>query len=168
MRLIALASGWCGIVSRIGLLLVLLFVSGCGAAQVKLSGRVLFNGAPLPGGRMTFRPADPGQNSISAELDGQGNYQVVLPAGEVSVSVDNRELEPPPPQGEVRLPIELPAEVKKKLIEGAKSGRPGPNSPESAGGKYVKIPTRYHAVETSELKYTLQRGEQTVNIELKD
>ena len=87
-----------------GLVLLLPLVVGCGPGQGNVSGRVLFNGAPLPGGRVTFRPADPRQNSVSAEIDRQGNYQAVLPAGEVKVCVDNRELEPPPRIGSLAPP----------------------------------------------------------------
>ena len=80
--------------ARLGLLILAVAVVGCGPNQVKVSGRVLFDGKPLPGGRVTFRPADPSQNSVSAVIDEQGNYAAVLPAGDVQVSVDNSELEP--------------------------------------------------------------------------
>jgi hypothetical protein len=50
-------------------------VAGCGAGEGKVSGRVLFDGKPLPAGRVTFRPADSRMNSVSVELDEQGNIK---------------------------------------------------------------------------------------------
>jgi hypothetical protein len=129
---------------------------------------VLYDGKLLPGGRVTFRPADPTQNSVSAESDAQGNYKAVLPAGEVMVSVDNRELEPRSPQAAV-LPRELSPEMK-KVLGGANPDKPQPKSPENAPGKsssrYVKIPTKYHDAETSGLQFKVQSGNQLCDIEL--
>jgi hypothetical protein len=146
-----------------GLVLILPLVAGCGAGEGKVSGRVLFEGAPLPAGRVTFRPADSRVNSVSVELDEQGNYQAVLPAGEVKVSVDNSEWEPQPSLGPGPLPPGLPPEVKKAIAGSAK--------PKEGGGRgskrYVKIPERYHQLETSELQFTVVRGEMKKDLELK-
>jgi hypothetical protein len=62
MRLNAFDAGWPGVVGRLGLLLVLLVVAGCGSGQGKVSGRVLFQGEP-PDGLTTSdgeRSASPG------------------------------------------------------------------------------------------------------------
>jgi hypothetical protein len=169
MRAMAFGSGWPGLVGRLGLLLLLPAVAGCGSGQGKVSGRVLYGGAPLPGGRVTFRPADPKQNSVSAELDAQGNYQVVLPAGEVKVCVDNRELEPAPPLGGTVLPPGLSPEVRKALGAGKPNrSRPNPpdDAPEKPSGRYVKIPDRYYEIETSGLQFTVEGGDQKRDIEL--
>jgi hypothetical protein len=154
----------------VGLLSLVVAVAGCGPGRGKVSGRVLYNGAPLPGGRVTFRPADPRQNTVSAELNERGEYEAVLPAGEVQVSVDNRELEPRTAQGG-GLPPGLPAlsaEARKALGgKGDKSPpKPGGQAADRPSGRYVMIPTRYHDVETSGLKFTVQSGDQTHNIEL--
>jgi len=154
--------------SRFGLVLLLLAVAGCGSGQGQVSGRVLLDGTPVPGGRVTFRPADGRHNSVSAELDREGNYQAVLPAGEVAVSVDNRELEPVPSLGG-GLPAGLPPEVRKAL-GGAKAEKPRPTAPENVperpSGRYVKIPERYYQSETSELRFTVKGGDQKHDIEL--
>jgi hypothetical protein len=169
MRSMAFGSGWPGSASRFGLLVFLPVVVGCGAGQGKVSGRVLYNGEPLPGGRVTFRPADPTQNAVSAELDKQGNYEVVLPVGEVMVSVDNRELEPRGPRN-AGLPkdIKLTPEIT-KLIGSAKADNaspPAPDKAEKASGKYVPIPSKYYLAETSGLTFKVQSGNQKHDIEL--
>jgi hypothetical protein len=168
MRSVAPGSGRPGIGKWFALLL-LIPVTGCGPGRGTVSGRVLYNGAPLPGGRVTFRPADPRQNSISAELDEQGNYEAVLPIGEVKVSVDNRELEPRGSR-EAMLPAGLPPEVAKKLGGSRPLDQSPPKSPEPAPEKisrrYVKIPIKYHAGETSGIQFTVQSGKHVYDIEL--
>jgi hypothetical protein len=147
--------------------LLLAAAVGCGGpGKGKVSGRVLLDGKPLPGGRVTFRPADPRQNSVSAELDEQGNYQADLPAGEVKVAVDNRELEPQPPMITGVVPPGISAEAAKVL-----GGKKGKAAPAEGGGKptgrYVPIPNRYYQTESSDLKFTVKRGEQKQDLELK-
>jgi hypothetical protein len=150
----------------LGLVLVLA-AAGCGAGEGRVSGRVLYNGRPLPGGRVTFRPADPRQNSVSAALDEGGNYTAVLPAGPVQVSVDNRELEPHASLAGLA-PANLAPDVRKVL------GNPAPGKPSHPGdgsdnhaGNYVKIPDRYYDVESSGLDFTVTGGEQPHDIELR-
>ncbi len=167
MRL-ALASKWAGIAGCMGLLLLPLSPMGCGGpGQGKVSGRVLYNGVALPGGRVTFRPADPKQNSVSAELDAEGNYQAVLPVGDVKICVDNRELEPPVPLV-VGLPPGLPPDVKKALSAAKAAPPPAPKAPDAdrPSGRYVPIPEKYYTLETSGLQFKVQGGEQKHDIEL--
>jgi hypothetical protein len=137
-------------------------MGGCSPAQGKVSGRVVFDGEPLPAGRVTFRPADPRQNTVSAELDAQGNFTVVLPLGDVLVSVDNREWEPRGPvDTELPKDLKLPPEAKKHF-SAVKADRTSDKSP----GKYVLIPSKYYGAETSGLRFTVQAGDQKQDIEL--
>jgi hypothetical protein len=144
----------------------------------EVSGKVTYKGNPVPGGWITFRPADPKQNSVSAELDEQGNFSVLLPRGEVSVMIDNRELAPQPAFGIGGVPpgMKLPPEVAAKL--GAKSNaEPQPEidptktadapRPKSSG-RYLRIPEKYHELERSGLKFTVDGSNQTKNFELTD
>jgi len=128
--------------ARAGLLVALVGVLGCGGGEGTVSGKVLYRGNPVPGGMVTFRPADNSKNTVTAVLDPQGNYQAKLPAGEVRIAVDNRELKLPPggkvPEGFSKLP-----------------------------GSYLEIPEKFYTVEKSELTYKVQLGPQTYNIELK-
>src|SRR5437764_7110771 len=82
----------------VSLAALILFVAGCGPKQAAITGRVLLDGKPLPAGRVTFRPENSAINSISAELNEQGQFEAVLPLGKIHVSVDNREWEPRPPR----------------------------------------------------------------------
>ena len=156
------------IVTGLGLLLVV--VTGCGPGQGKVSGQALLDGAPLPGGRLTFRPADPRQNSVSAELDEQGRYEVLLPAGLVQVSIDNRELEPSGTQSAEPPFIDLSPHVLEKLRGGAKPDAAPCKPPEDTSqkllGRYVVIPNRYYDIDTSGLEFTVQRGDQKHDIVL--
>jgi hypothetical protein len=143
---------------------------GCGAGRGRVSGRVLYAGAPLPGGRVTFRPADPRQNSVSAELDEQGNYEAVLPAGEVKVCIDNHQLEPHPSRA-AGLPPGLPLTPEVQRTIGSvkpdqSQPKNGENVPRKPPGTYVKIPDKYRTVETSGLQFVVEGGNQTHEIEL--
>jgi hypothetical protein len=170
MRSIPFAAGRPVFVPLFGLLLLLPFAAGCGSGRGKVSGQVLYNGVPLPGGRVTFRPADPKENSVSAEVDEQGAYEAVLPLGEVKVSIDNRQLAPRGP-GAGQLPADLPLspDVRKNLNSG-KPDQPAPKSEgnvaKKASGNYVKIPDRYHTVETSGLQFAVESRDQKHDIEL--
>jgi hypothetical protein len=157
----------------LGLLLLAPLVIGCGKANGKLSGRVLLNGTPLPGGRVTFRPADPKSNPVVVDLDEEGKYRATLPVGEVQVSVDNRELEPraKPIAGSS---LNLPPEVRKAMGKANEAAPPtpppaenSPSSPPKPRGKYVAIPPKYYTIEDSGLKYTIEPGDHQQDIELK-
>jgi hypothetical protein len=145
---------------------LLVALPGC-AGKGKVSGRVLLNGTPLPGGWLTFRPADARQNSVSVPINPDGTYEAVLPVGEVGISVDNRELEPtkapPPPK--------LPQGVKIPPASGGAGASSGTSTSQTAAeklpGTYVPISENYTLADTSGLSYKVKRGEQTHDIELK-
>jgi hypothetical protein len=145
--------------------LLVLVVAGCGGGdENKVSGRVLYDGKPVRGGLVTFVPTNPKARSVTAELDGEGNYAVFLPVGEVKIGVDNRELEPRAPAAH-EMPPDLPAI--KDLPGNVKPDRSRPKTSGGAGaGRYVKIPRQYYDAQTSEIKYTVTQGNQTHDIDL--
>src|SRR5262249_53568422 len=111
------------------------------------------------------------QNSVSAEIDEQGNYSATIPVGDVQVSVDNRELEPRPSMPSGGLPAGLPPEVAKKLASvGAAKAEPksAESGPPRPSGRYKKIPEKYYQVETSGLDFKVTGGDQKHDLELKD
>jgi hypothetical protein len=170
MRLLVFGSAWPGFVGRCGLLVLLPIALGCAPARGKVTGQVRYNGQPVPGGRVTFRPADPRENSISAEMDEQGRFETVLPVGEVKVTVDNRELESVS-HWTGGVPKDLPPDVAKNIPKGAPEPAPSPsgaNPPNKLPGKYRRIPPKYYQLETSELAFTVKGGEQEQNLELTD
>jgi hypothetical protein len=145
--------------------LACLLAAGCGPGETKVTGRVLLDGTPLPAGRITFRPADPAKNSVSVELDEEGRFQAMLPVGEVTLCVDNRDWEPQAPLALGPAPPGLPAEVKKAI--GGGEARPAPSPAPKGSKRYVPIPERYYLLETSDLQITVPSGGVTKDIELK-
>jgi hypothetical protein len=138
----------------IGLSLALLMgMAGCtknprSAEHTEVTGQVLFQGKPLPGGQVTFVSLKGGFASTGI-IDENGNYQVKAPVGEVEISVTNRMLQ----------------------SRGAANAPPHPSKAgEDAGkalkGRWVFIPKSYEDPHTSGLKYTVTPGSQTHTIEL--
>jgi hypothetical protein len=156
-------SAWLWLGSRFGLLLLLPVLAGCGSDQNKVSGRVKFDGKPLPGGLVTFQPTDPQARAVTTFLDEEGNYEVVLPRGEVRISVDNRELAPRGP-GSGGMPPDLPPGVKN--FDKKAQPKPPEVAPTRPPGKYVAIPEPYYEIESAGLTYLVEPGEQKHDIEL--
>ena len=156
---------------RLGLLLVFPVLAGCAPRVGHVTGKVTYKGNPVPAGWVQFRPADPGQNSVTAALDADGTFTADLPAGEVTVAIDNREWEPRTEGGVPALPAGLPisAEARAKLSAGAAAPRREAGSnPGGKSGKYVPLPEKYTDATTSGLKFTIKGGAQTLTIELTD
>jgi hypothetical protein len=159
-----LRRGWRGVVGPLVLSLILPVGIGCDTSYAKLTGVVRLNGQGLPGGRLTFRPADPRQNTLTVPIHPDGNYEATLPVGEVAISVDNRELAPPPPEPPLRLPrrIDLPM--------GEKEDEPAATATTEVSklpGRYVEISATYYEVETSGLTWTVQKDAGPHDIVLK-
>ncbi len=156
----------CWLVSRAGLLVVLALAVGCGGGgEGKVSGQVLYNGKPLPGGWVMFRPADSSKNTVSARINQNGHYEATLPVGEVTIAVDNRELQPPSAGGGAPA---LPPGVKLPPIKKEGAAPPGQTpAPEKLPGTYVPIPEKYYDPASSGLTFSVPKGEHPHNIELK-
>lgn len=172
MRKVGFGCGRRQWIGQVAFLLAVLLVAGCGGGKSKVSGRVLFKGAPLPGGQVTFRPVDPKHNVVLAELDAQGNYEAVLPVGPVKVSVDNRGLEPQGASAD-GLPVDLPfsPEAKKVFKGKPESAAPVPSAPDTdarakPGARYIPIPKRYYDVDKSGLDFKVESGDMKHDIEL--
>jgi hypothetical protein len=127
-------------------------MAGCRSSraptQADVSGKVLFQGKPLPGGQIAFVALKGGFSNV-ATIDENGDYQIKAPLGEVEISVTNRMLQP----------------------RGAAAGGAPRLGKAQAGdqpvkGRYVQIPDQYEDPHTSGLKYTVQRGPQTHDVEL--
>ncbi len=148
-------------------LLLPALLAGCGRQTGHVSGTVKFQDKPLPGGWLTFRPADPKANSVPALIGPDGHYEATLPVGDVTIAVDNRELQPPErgPHNPLPPDIKLPGG-----IGAPKAAEAAPTSGANAAkltGKYVPIPEKYYKAETSGLTYTIKKGDETHDIELK-
>jgi hypothetical protein len=164
--------------AALGLCVCLPLVAGCGPQIGKVSGQVTYKGKAVPGGLITFRPADGKYNSVTVELDTDGRFPAVeLPAGEVLVSIDNRELGPRPTfSGGMPGGLPLSPEARSKLggSKAAAAAPAGDGAPQTGedvrrpSGRYVPIPERYYDAETSGLKFTVKGGDQTERFELTD
>jgi hypothetical protein len=150
-----------------GLSLGLLIISaGCtqrlrSVEHAEVTGKVLFQGKPLPGGVVNFVAVN-GAFANTGFIDENGNYKIKAPEGEVRIGVDNRMLAN---QGSRReRPKEENTIRQKKLAEVEKVQPPqGPLK-----GRYVQIPKNYTDPTTSGLTYTVKPGSQTHDIELSD
>ena len=184
MTLVPLRHRWYGFTGWCGLMLFVAVAGGCSPGKGKVSGKVLLNGKPLPGGTVMFHPVDSRRNPVSATIDEAGNYEATVPVGEALVRVDNRGLQdtptgpvgqdessskgkkssqdvPGPPPG---IQIGPPAEAMKKMREGKD---PPTVEVKKPVGTYVKINEKYHSTETSGLKLIVTSGSQNFNIDLK-
>lgn len=119
-------------------------VAGCSREEPmgQVSGRVTFQGTPVPEGRITFHDADRGI-FIAAPLEADGRYTVRmaqglgLPTGAYRVTV-----EPP-------LPTVITGEAK--------------NAPKR---EFPSIPPRYHSPATSPFRAEIQLGANDLPFEM--
>jgi hypothetical protein len=77
-------------------LALLIVITGCGGRprsveHAEVSGKVLFQGKPLPGGVVNFVTVNGGFAATGA-IDENGNYQLKAPVGEVKIGVSNKML----------------------------------------------------------------------------
>lgn len=128
--------------------LLLLFAAGCGK-QARVSGRVLLDGTPLPGGRVTFLCDGGRRPALSSPIREDGGYAIEgPPLGRARVSVETFKPQP-------------------KAVTGFD---PQTGIDNSIGwedtGPYVPIPARYGSPKTSGLECTIGPGGQNFDITL--
>jgi hypothetical protein len=121
-----------------------------------VKGQVRYKGSPLPGGELAFHPAQGEGTAGTAVIDENGNYSINAPQGEVKITVDNEMIRTGGPRQHA---------ASQKMGAGP---RPGGPQPTEIKGKYVPLPAKYRSSETTDLRYTVTKGEQTKDIELTD
>jgi hypothetical protein len=147
------------------LFLGVLTLSGCGPdykARAAVKGKVTMGKMPLPNGTIMFY----GSSGVTASaVIEDGNYNMPdAPIGDVTITIVVPAAPPPVPGG-------LKGQVEKwKKTAGGNSNDP---SGENSGIMFSKMPTtsikiedKYAKPDTSPLKFKVERGEQTHNIEL--
>lgn len=153
----------CGGLS-LGLLVLMI---GCGknphsVGHTEVSGKVLFQGKPLPGGRLSFVAVN-GGFTANGVINEDGTYKINAPIGEVKIGVDNTMLRPGGGGG-------MAKGGKKTAGPPQKMSHPKPPGAElkeqTVKGKWVHIPGSYADPATSGLTYTVTKGSQTHDIEL--
>ncbi len=142
--------------SAILFLLLLMPLVGCGRSKGTLSGKVTYRGAPLPGGTITIVPEKGNAaQTMSGKIESNGTYSVAnVPAGAVKVSIRVSE---PTPFAEARIP---PSEIAAK---GNEAFKPPANSAQPT----VRLPLEYSDPDKSGLRYTINGGAQSQDIDLK-
>jgi hypothetical protein len=134
---------------------LVVLIAGCDTGPkpnyqtAEVSGKVLFKGKGLTGGRINFI-SDVGGLSGGANIDEQGNYKVTdAPVGPVHITVDNRML---------------------NKQRGAKSphlNNPNAPPPSEIPGVYIVIPNKYYVAETTPETFKVEAGQaQTHDVRL--
>lgn len=133
--------------------IVLQCMAGCSGSKTSdVTGTVLFNGHPLPAGRIAFHCSDAERRVLIGTIT-DGSYSLAgTPYGEVIVTVETF-----PPARQVRV-HNAPADVQGPLI--------GSNSAEINGETFIRIPLSYAQAKTSELTATIEHQQQTIDFEL--
>jgi hypothetical protein len=129
---------------RVLTVLAVLLASGLAAAQDKkpeakgeeVSGKVTFNGKPLPSGTVTFVSKD-GKTTVAGAIAEDGTYRVILPGGEYGVAITTA------PQKKKDDPKDPPKKV-----------------------PVFQIPAKYGDVKTSGITYKVAKGKQSFDIDL--
>jgi hypothetical protein len=151
---------------------------GCGGSKIKtatVNGKVTYKEQLVKGGSMAFALATDASVGTTALINEDGTYTAErVPVGEVKVTVETDSLKPAPGPPAPPKGVPMPkgggtasdGEPKiKDLPQGSPYGKPrqGP-----APANYVRIPAIYNSPDKTPLKYKIEEGTQTINIELKD
>lgn len=141
----------------LGSLVLVLVVTGCGEPPpIRLTGRVMYRGAPLPGG--SIRLHFDGGRELLGIIQQNGQYQIVNPpAGTAAVSVETESVKaalalnplpnmPPDPSMKLPMPSQMPGGL----------------------GDYIEIPSRYNSPQTSGLAINVTGKDQKKDIQLTD
>jgi hypothetical protein len=134
-----------------------LALAGCASSSPgTISGTVKLNGKPIEGGTVIFF-CNNGKEPIRAAIEADGTYKISsAPPGPATIVVMGQE---PPPillNAGMEGGAPVPKDSAKKI-----GGRPAPPPV-----KRVWVPARYQTLETSDLRYTVEPGEQQHDIAL--
>jgi hypothetical protein len=142
------------------LALLTLFV-GCGSKGT-VSGKVFYQGKPLPGGRVTFLQENGAFHSV---INADGGYLVIgIAPGPATITVSS----PGPPKPAASQPMERNMEqAKARKIEIPPEVAKHMGDPEAGKRRYMAIPKHYEDPDKSGLTYTVKSGSQEFDIQLK-
>ena len=146
--------------------LVFALLGGCGSAvnpnaPATVSGKVTYNGSPVPGGTLSFHGKDV---VYPTPIGPDGSYLGRdFPIGELTVTVDTEALNP-----ERKTAKPYPGKAMAGPDKMAEQFRPPPEGVTATPGTYVKIPAKFKDKTKSGLTVTLKSGSQTHNFELTD
>ena len=144
------------------IIIPLLMALGCGGDEFNrggsVSGKVLLDGNPIPGGALTLETLS-NKHNCSCELTPEGTYRInEPPLGECLFSVRTSHL---------KGAVTKPTLIKTKENPNGMVGSAGMMMPKGVGLIYKKIPLLYESPKTSGLKIVISQGNQQFDIDLK-
>ncbi len=145
---------------RDGGAVLLLLLAGC-SSNGTITGKITYQGKPLPVGTVTFVPEQGGGGFTSDIRDGE--YKLMkVPPGPMKIAVITPSESGGPPKKFMEK-MRPPPEVLKSL---APSQSPEEFAPSSPASKPVPVPKKFHDPNTSGLTYTVKSGSQVHDIDL--
>jgi hypothetical protein len=131
--------------------------AGCGSSKGTVTGKVTYNGNPVPGGQVFF--VLPDTPPVFAKIGPDGSYTAKdVPVGEATVCVETDSVKSAG-GGAATPQYKPPKDADPNVYDPSIQSAP-------VGGKYVAIPSEYGDPATSTLRYTVKDGDQTHNIDL--
>jgi hypothetical protein len=139
----------------------LLALCGCGPKpKAAVKGTVTWAGQPVKMGTVVFVAADDPGSAGSGEIDANGNYTVNdAPIGNDKVYISL----PPRPMGPAGMPappsgMTMPADKK--------PGAPGGMGSDNPRDYPVSLPDKYKSADATDVKFKVEKGQNTFNITL--
>ena len=130
--------------------LLMLIAVGCAASRGDVSGKVTYKGKALVFGTVQLQAAD--KTLKQANIENDGSYSIPgVPLGEARVAVSSIN-----PQSSDTQP----------LVRGERGATTPPKAPPPVAG-WFPIPSDYGDINKSRLTYTVKKGPNTYDIELK-
>jgi hypothetical protein len=138
----------------------LLLLAGCGSSRPQsgvVTGKITYKGQPVNGASLMLYPTKPGEGAgVTIPVDQEGNFRAAdVPLGEYKVVVEGAREQSNIPPGPANMTPEE-KEKRKELMEKMKTKAT------------IPFPSKYTNEKTTDLTCTVNKGEQTVNLELKD
>jgi hypothetical protein len=136
--------------------LLMLVAVGCAAGRGDVSGKVTFRGKALVSGTVQLQAAD--KTLKQANIENDGSYSILgVPLGEAHLAVSSTN-----PQG----PESQPLARGERGERGDRQPTTPPKAAAPAAG-WFPIPSDYGDINKSRLTYTVKKGPNTYDIELK-
>lgn len=142
------------VISRLGVFALTIFTIGCGGRPTgELSGKVVFNNAPLPGGSLIFDYGDGVTQTVSISNTGSFSEPKLL-AGSAKVGIS---------------PPSAPAKMNESIMAKMKAPKGVQGKDDYYGNtKSVKVPEKFKDPNTSGLKAEVKTGKNSdITFEIK-
>jgi hypothetical protein len=127
---------------------------GCGQPKSTVTGKVTYNGQPMPGGAVIFHTNNM-TNEVSTSINPDGTYTAVnVPTGNATITISPG------------IPPNMPAGILHKTPEDFKAMASAKLSETAIPGKFQPIPDKYKDPARCQLYYEVKRGSNTFNVDM--